>query len=95
MLNIKEKHGGITIECRIFTRAKRTEIKGERGGALLVSVTAPPVEGKANEALITLLSKILGVPKSYISILSGQLSRNKVVFVEEMSIEKARAALKS
>ncbi|MFH1831163.1 MAG: DUF167 domain-containing protein [Pseudomonadota bacterium] len=94
MLNIKEKINGITIECRITPRAKRTEIKGEREGVLLVSVTAPPTEGKANQALIKLLSKILRVPKSRISILSGQTGRNKVVFVQGVSQLEVHSALR-
>jgi uncharacterized protein (TIGR00251 family) len=67
---------------RVVPRAKRTAIAGERDGRLLVRVAAPPVDGKANAAVVKLLAKTLGVPRSSVTIVSGELSRDKVVRVE-------------
>ncbi len=68
-------------------RAGRSRIKGVRDGVLQVALAAPPVEGRANEALIEFLSEELGIPKSRISILSGEKGRNKVVLIQ--GIDKA------
>ncbi|MCA9847521.1 MAG: DUF167 domain-containing protein, partial [Dehalococcoidia bacterium] len=62
------------ITIRLSPRASREEIAGERDGAVLVRVTAPPVDGAANEALVKLLAKTLRVPKSAVAIVSGETS---------------------
>ena len=61
--------------------APRNAITGELGDALKVSLTTPPVEGRANEACIEFFSKLLKVPRSSVTIASGQTSRNKVIRV--------------
>lgn len=70
-----------TIELRVVPRAERNEVGGERNGRLLVRVTAPPVDGKANAAVIKALASHLGVPKSRIEIISGGFGRDKTVAV--------------
>ena len=70
------------LPVRVQPRAKRDEIAGERGGALLVRVTAPPVDGKANQAACALVAKRVGVPKSAVSVLRGESSRDKVLRVD-------------
>jgi uncharacterized protein (TIGR00251 family) len=87
VLNVRKRADGVTIECRVTPRAGRSAVKGCRDGALLVALAAPPVEGAANEELAAFLSKELHIPKSRISILSGQRSRKKVVFIQD--IDKA------
>ncbi|MFH1874785.1 MAG: DUF167 domain-containing protein [Pseudomonadota bacterium] len=82
MLNIQEKPDGITIECYISPRASKSKIKGERNGALAIALRSAPVEGKANQELIEFLAKLLSVPKSKISILRGETSRTKLVFIQ-------------
>ena len=74
-----------TIAVRVQPRAPRDEIVGERGGRLLVRLTAPPVEGRANEALRRLLARRLGVAKSRLSVVRGAGSRDKLVRVEGLS----------
>jgi uncharacterized protein len=74
-----------TVRIRLQPRAARDEIVGERAGALLVRLTAPPVEGRANEALCRLLARKLGVAPSRISLLKGTKSRDKVIQVEGLS----------
>jgi uncharacterized protein len=82
-----------TIAIRVQPRAARDEIAGERGGAVIVRLTAPPVEGQANEALCRLIAKRLRVGRSRVSVLRGQASRDKLVAVEDISLQDLRHAL--
>lgn len=69
----------IVLDIKVIPRAGRTELAGTRDGAILVRLTAPPVEGAANSALIALLSDLFDVPKRDITILAGESSRQKRV----------------
>ena len=78
---------GVTVAIKLTPKAKREviggTIPGENETALLkVSVTAPPEDGKANKALIALLSKEWGLPKSTLSLLTGETSRQKAILIE-------------
>jgi uncharacterized protein (TIGR00251 family) len=81
------------VQVRVQPRARRDELAGERDGALLVRVTAPPVDGKANEAVRKLLAKRLGIAPGRVSVVRGASSRDKVVEIDEMDPETARRAL--
>jgi len=81
------------LTIRLTPRASREEIAGERDGAILVRVTAPPVDGAANAALVRLLAKALGVPKGAVAIVSGETSRTKVVEVAGLDEAEARGRL--
>ena len=81
------------ITVRLTPRAAREEIAGERDGALLVRVTAPPVDGAANEALVRLLAKRLRVPRGSVHIASGEGSRRKIVEVDALDEAALRARL--
>jgi len=81
LLRYSEDGGVITFQVRVVPRASRTEIAGEHDGALRVRVTAPPVDGAANEEVIRLLARALGVPRSHVEIVSGQTSKLKRVKV--------------
>jgi uncharacterized protein (TIGR00251 family) len=70
------------LQVRVQPRARRDEIAGEREGRLLVRVTAPPVEGRANEAVRKLLAKRLGVAPGRVAVVRGQAGRDKLVEVE-------------
>jgi len=72
---------GAAFPVRVIPRASRNEIEGVTGHALKVRLTAPPVEGAANEALIELLAERLKVRKSQIEIVAGQTSRQKMISV--------------
>lgn len=76
----------ITIEVKVEPRSSKKGIAGVRGNILKVKLTAPPVEGAANEQLVEILSDELGVRKSDISIIKGSTSKNKVVAIK--GIEK-------
>ena len=81
------------IAIRLQPRAKREAVVGERGGAIVIRVTAPPVDGKANAALCALIAKAAGVPNSHVAVVRGQTSRDKVVRVEGVTLEALRGAL--
>ncbi len=68
---------GVVLTLHIQPGARRTETAGLHGDALKIRLAAPPVDGKANDALIAFLSKALGVPKSRVDLVSGQTSRAK------------------
>jgi hypothetical protein len=72
---------------RLQPRASKNEIAGLHGHALRVRVTAPPVDGLANEALIDFLSRALQVPRRNVCIVSGFTSRTKVVEISEVRLE--------
>jgi uncharacterized protein (TIGR00251 family) len=78
---------------RLQPRARREEVVGERGGAVVIRVTAPPVDGKANAALCALVAKAAGVAPSRVSVVRGQTARDKVLRVEGVEDAALRAAL--
>ena len=92
-LAIQEKDGSLIIPVRVVPRAKKNEIVGVEGGVLRVRITAPPVRGKANEALVELLAQGLGVRKRQVEIRRGQRARNKTVRVRGLSEKEARKRL--
>ncbi|PKQ21376.1 MAG: hypothetical protein CVT66_00855 [Actinobacteria bacterium HGW-Actinobacteria-6] len=71
-----------TLHVYVTPKSGRNEISGWRGGELLLRVTAPPEDGKANAAVCKLLSKALGVPKSAVLVTRGETSRHKTVEVD-------------
>ncbi len=89
-LRIREQEGAITFEVRVAPRASRNRVIGVQDGALKVALTAPPVDGAANEALKKLLAKTLGVSKSDVEILRGDSARIKVLRVHGVSAADAR-----
>ena len=83
------------ISIRLQPRAKREEVVGERAGAIVVRVTAPPVDGKANAALCALIARTVEISPSRVHLVRGQTSRDKVVRVEGVTQETLRNALLS
>jgi len=73
--------GRITLTLHIQPGAKKTEFAGLHGDALKIRLAAPPVDGKANEALVKFIAETLGLAKSSVSLKSGQTSRRKVLEV--------------
>jgi uncharacterized protein (TIGR00251 family) len=84
--------GGVVLSVRVIPRARRPGLAGARNDALLVRLTAPPVEGAANAELIEVLAGVLGVAKRAISIESGKRARLKRVRIEGVTKEFIRAA---
>jgi hypothetical protein len=93
MIKIQEGVEGSSFAVRVHPRAKKNKITGELGDALKVSLTTPPVEGRANEACVEFFAKLLKVPRSSVTIASGQTSRNKVIRVAGLSAEEVRRRL--
>ena len=81
MIPVQDTNKGATFSVRVQPRAKRNAVVGEIGEALKIALTAPPVEGKANEACIAFLAELLDLPRSSITIAAGESSRNKLIRV--------------
>ncbi len=90
MLAIHQSGQAVTFVVKIHPRAKKNAITGELGDALKVSLTAPPIDGRANDACIDFFAKLLKLPRSSITIASGHSSRNKVIRVVGLSAEELR-----
>ena len=82
---IREHDGSTLLSVRLFPKAPRNEIVGVRGGALIVKVTAPPEQGKANAALCKLLAESLRIASGKVKITRGATSRNKQICIEALS----------
>ena len=93
MISIQEIAGGISFQVKVHPRAKRDAFTGALGDALKLSLTAPPVEGRANEACIEFFARLLKVPRSSITIASGQSSRLKVIRITGITAAEFRAQL--
>ena len=78
------------FSVKVHPRAKKNAITGELDGTLKVSLTSPPIDGKANEACITFFAKLLKVPRSSVTIASGQSSRRKVIRVSGFATDEVR-----
>ncbi len=85
--------GRTTLTLHIQPGAKKTEFAGLHGDALKIRLAAPPVDGKANEALIKFVAEVLGLPKSAVSLKSGQTSRRKVLEVLGANSETVAALI--
>jgi len=81
MISIKETADGVVFNIRVLPRSSRCEIAGIQNDALKLKITAPPVEGKANEECIRFLSDTLGVKQNRISIKAGRKSKNKSIAI--------------
>jgi uncharacterized protein (TIGR00251 family) len=90
---IREDAGGITVEVKVTPRASRERLGPLAGDRVKVQLTAPPVDGAANEALRALLAKALGVARNRVAILRGETGRNKTVRVEGATREQLLALI--
>ena len=84
-LKITGTAGGVTFAVRVVPRASKNEMAGIHGDALKIRLTTPPVEGRANKALIAFLAQQLGVRKSQVEIVAGATSRRKMIRVIGLS----------
>ena len=94
---LREVAGGVTLAVRAQPGAKKTAIVGVYGegdaAQLKIAVQAPPVEGRANEALIAFLAQTFGIPKRSVELVSGELSRSKVFLLRGVSIATAKSTI--
>jgi len=93
LISIRDSGDGVTFAVKVQPRAKKNAITGELGDTLKVSLTAPPVEGKANEACIDFFARLLKVPRSSVTIASGLTTRNKVIRVAGLNAGEVRTRL--
>ena len=94
MTVVNSSAGAVTISIKVIPRASKNQIVGKEGDALKVRLNAPPVEGKANEALVKFLAETLGVSRSQIEIVAGHASRHKIVRVRGVTARRIEEALK-
>ena len=93
MLELHEHADGVTLSVRVQPRARRNVLMGEIGGALKIALTALPVDGRANQACVELLAELFDLPKSAVTIVSGERGRKKIVRLAGISAATARAKL--
>lgn len=93
MISVHETLAGATFAVKVHPRAKKNAITGELADALKLSLTAPPREGRANEACIEFFAEFLKVPRSSVTIASGQIGRKKIIRVAGMSADEVRRRL--
>ena len=89
----RENADGVYLPCRIQPRASKTGVSGIYGEALKITLNAPPVDGKANDALCEFVAKKCGIAKSLVSVVSGELCRDKTIFVCGVSAAALAEAL--
>ncbi|TFH67041.1 MAG: YggU family protein [Gemmatimonadales bacterium] len=84
---------GIRLTVHVQPKARRTEIVGRHGDALKVRLSAPPVDGAANKALVEFLAETLKIPQVGIRIAGGGSSRRKAIMISGVTVARARRAL--
>jgi uncharacterized protein len=92
MVSIQNTPSGATFAVKVQPGAKKNAITGEVGDAIKLSLTSPPIEG-ANQACVEFLTNLLKVPRSFVTIASGQNSRSKVIRVIGLAAEETRRRL--
>ena len=93
MIAIQQHGDSVTFSVKVHPRARRERVAGVLGNALKLEITAPPVEGRANEACIQFFADLLKVPRSSVTIAAGNSSRNKVIRVTGISAARVQQAL--
>ena len=92
-LAIRDSPGGCTLPVRVHPGARRNAITGIHDGALKVSLTTPPTDGRANQTLIAFLAGELRIPRAHVTLLTGTASRTKSLRIAGLSAAQLRAAL--
>lgn len=92
---IEERDGAILLRVRVQPRASRNAFRRDSEGGIQVALTAPPVDDAANRALCVFVADQLGVPKRSVQLSSGGRSRNKVLSIRDISVERVLEILSS
>lgn len=92
-LAVGVRGGAIRVSIKVRPRASRTAVRGVEGGALVIALTAPPVDGEANEALVDALARLLDVRRRDVTIVSGQTARTKIVEIAGVTAAALTARL--
>ena len=94
MTKVEPSANTLTFSVKVVPRANKNQIVGKESGAVKIRLNAPPVDGKANEALVRFLAETLGVARSQIEIVAGHASRHKVVRVRGVTARQLEQAVK-
>jgi len=94
MIPIRDTPAGATFQVKVHPRARKNAITGVAGGALKLALTAPPVEGRANEACIEYLAEFLNVARSSVTIAAGESSRQKLIRIAGMRAAQVEEKLR-
>ena len=95
MISIRDTPSGATFQVKVHPRARKNAITGVLGDALKLALTAPPVEGRANDACIAFFADLLNVPRSSVTIAAGESSRQKLVRVAGLSAAQVHETLQA
>ena len=95
MLALQQSGANVLLPVTVQPRASRNAVVGLHGNALKLLLTAPPVEGAANEACLSMLSALLGVNRARLSIIKGMKARHKLICITDMSVDMLRTCLRS
>jgi uncharacterized protein (TIGR00251 family) len=90
---VQDVGDGCTLSARVRPGARKNDVAGIHAGAVKISLTTPPVDGRANEALIEFVADLLRVPRARVAILSGATSRMKLLRITGKSAAEVQAAL--
>lgn len=90
---LEAREGGVLLRVKVQPKASRNAVLGEQGGRVRIALTAPPVEGAANEALVKFLASLLDVRRQQIVIKSGEHGRDKCLLIQDASLEAISDAL--
>jgi uncharacterized protein (TIGR00251 family) len=93
MVAVKDTPAGATFSVKVHPRARKNAITGVVGDALKLALTAPPVEGRANQAVIEFFADLFEIPQSSVTIASGATSRNKIIRVAGLTKAAVAAIL--
>jgi uncharacterized protein (TIGR00251 family) len=92
-LQIASTPAGVRLRIRVMPRASKSAIAGVRNGCLIVRVTAPPVDGAANAAVLEVIAEAAGVPRRAVSLVTGETSREKTVVIAGVTEAQLRRRL--
>jgi uncharacterized protein (TIGR00251 family) len=92
-LRITTNASGVCLEVQVQPRSSRNQIVGEQDGRLKIKLTAPPVEGEANQALINYLAQLLQIPKKNVKLLKGESARHKLIEISGVTEQELIAKL--
>jgi uncharacterized protein (TIGR00251 family) len=95
MIPIRDTPSGATFQVKVHPRARKNAITGTVGDALKLSLTTPPVEGRANEACIAYFAEFLNLPRSSVTIAAGESSRQKLICVVGLSAAQVEEKLRT
>ncbi len=91
---IEDVKGGVRLHLFVQPKASKNEVVGAHDKEIKVKITAPPLDGRANEGLIEFMSDLFKLPKKNIQLVRGESSRHKVIEIQGITPEKAREILK-